>query len=61
MNAQKVIAPLKSLATDERKMANEQFFKTGPGQYSEHDRFIGVRVPQTRSLAKKNYARVKKE
>jgi 3-methyladenine DNA glycosylase AlkD len=59
MNAQKMITQLKSLATDERKMANEQFFKTGPGQYSEHDRFIGVRVPQTRSLAKKYFKAMK--
>ena len=28
------------------------FFKTGPGDYAEHDQFIGVSVPNLRKLAK---------
>ena len=28
------------------------FFKTGPGDYAEHDQFIGVSVPTLRKLAK---------
>jgi len=29
------------------------FFKTGPGQYGEGDLFIGVRVPDTRAIARR--------
>lgn len=32
------------------------FFKTNPGDYAEHDQFIGVPTPQLRKLAKINQA-----
>ncbi|HIL42508.1 MAG TPA: DNA alkylation repair protein [Gammaproteobacteria bacterium] len=53
MSAQKIIDHLKELSTKERKKSNEWFFKTGKGEYSEFDQFIGVTVPNIRKVAKK--------
>jgi 3-methyladenine DNA glycosylase AlkD len=58
MSAQEVITQLKSFATAERKKQNEYYFKTGAGQYSEFDQFIGVRTPQIRLIAKQYYRHI---
>ncbi len=44
-----------SFADPKRAQVSMRFFKTQKGQYGEGDQFIGVRVPQTRTLVKKYY------
>ncbi len=41
-----------SLVTPDRAKTNAWFFKTGKGEYGEGDIFIGVTVPQVRSVVK---------
>lgn len=53
MNASLIKKELHLFATDERKKTNEWFFKTGPGEYGSHDRFLGITNPQLRLVAKK--------
>ncbi|PLX24693.1 DNA alkylation repair protein [Candidatus Parcubacteria bacterium] len=52
MTSQKLIKELKKHSSSERKKSNEWFFKTGPGEYGEGDKFIGVRVPDIRKVAR---------
>ncbi|OPL20127.1 MAG: DNA alkylation repair protein [Candidatus Aegiribacteria sp. MLS_C] len=43
---------LRKHADPERAESHMRFFRTGPGQYGEGDRFLGVRVPHIRSAVK---------
>ena len=44
---------LRKLAKPDRVSALKYFYKTGPGQYGEGDEFIGISVPDNRSVAMK--------
>lgn len=54
------MSALKNLQTDIKKLADpkkakilRRFFKTGKGQYGEGDVFLGIMMPQQRTLVKK--------
>lgn len=51
----KLIEELKLYKDAERAKSSERFFKTGPGEYGEGDKFWGVKVPDLRRVAKKFY------
>ncbi len=53
MNHQTVKKNLLALANPEKAKAYARFFKTGPGEYGEGDRFLGLTTPQQREVAKK--------
>jgi hypothetical protein len=42
---------LRAAGTAEKRAVLMRFFKTGPGEYGEGDRFFGVMVPQIRAIA----------
>ena len=44
---------LHALANKRTAEILQRFFKTGPGEYGEGDRFLGIRVPQLRALVRR--------
>ncbi|NTV01581.1 MAG: DNA alkylation repair protein [Chlorobiaceae bacterium] len=47
-----MLARLEALADEKTAGTLQWFFKTGPGQYGEGDRFRGIRVPTLRKLCR---------
>jgi 3-methyladenine DNA glycosylase AlkD len=50
---QQVRRDVRKVASRKRANVNKWFFKTGPGEYGEGDRFLGVTVPALRKLARR--------
>ena len=52
--ARALCAELDAAADPERARHLQRFFRTGPGEYGEGDRFLGLRVPQVRAIARRH-------
>ena len=61
MSATKVQKEIQALSNRGRAHDLQKFFQTAPGQYGEGDVFLGLTVPQVRSIAKENKGISQKE
>lgn len=52
MTANQLQKDLRTLKNPEKAKVLAGFFKTGKGQYGEGDKFLGISVPQTRTVVK---------
>jgi len=50
--AAEIAAYMESIRNDEQRKVLMGFFKTGPGEYGYGDEFLGLKVPQTRTVVK---------
>lgn len=51
--AEAIIGEMSSFYDEKQAINLARFFKTGKGEYGEGDRFLGIKVPITRSIVKK--------
>ena len=47
-------AELDGAGDPQRAQHLQRFFRTGPGEYGEGDRFLGLRVPEVRAIARRH-------
>jgi len=52
MSATQVVREIEALANRTRAHSLQKFFQTAPGQYGEGDIFLGLTVPQVRTIAR---------
>lgn len=52
MNLEEFRAALRARGSAKAAAVLRSFFKTGPGEYGEGDKFLGLKVPQVRALVK---------
>ena len=52
--ARTLCAELDGAGDPERARHLQRFFRTGPGEYGEGDRFLGLRVPEVRAIARRH-------
>ena len=53
MTSNEIIRQMEALGNEEQRQVLMRFFKTAPGEYGYGDEFLGIRVPQTREVAKR--------
>src|SRR5436190_9138907 len=49
----RLLRDIRNVSTRARAKVSQSFFKTGPGEYGEGDRFLGTAVPDLRRLSVK--------
>ena len=50
MRLKDILSKIRALAAPAKAASSLRFFKTGPGEYGEGDEFLGLTVPEIRSL-----------
>jgi 3-methyladenine DNA glycosylase AlkD len=56
MNLKDMRGAMRAAASSEAAEVARRFFKTGPGEYGEGDKFLGLKVPQVRAFVKQSDA-----
>ncbi len=55
VTSKEIIEYIKQHRNKEKATSEHRFFKTKPGEYGEHDKFLGVPMPTQRQIVKRYY------